>query len=138
MLLIVYITFYCRGKIHTTKWFACCLEKNKLISQSGIKYVKISRAVVDWHTEFRVSNKFKLPFENKKKLPPFMDSNPDIAYGLLIYGKNTMVYPNFLEIMFHYFHDKVIPNLLKLMNSPSLTNHKDISSLLEYVKISLS
>ena len=33
--------------------------------------------------------------------------------------------------MLHYFHNKVIINLLKLMNSPSLTKHKDIASLLE-------
>ena len=33
--------------------------------------------------------------------------------------------------MFHYFNNKVIPNLLKLMNSPILTRQKDLSSLLE-------
>ena len=48
-----------------------------------------------------------------------------------MYGKNTMGYPNFLEGMFFYFHNKVIYNLLKLMNSPSLTKHKDLASLVE-------
>ena len=33
--------------------------------------------------------------------------------------------------MLHYFLNKVITNLLKLMNSPSLTKHKDLASLLE-------
>ena len=88
--------------------------------------------MVDWHTEFRVSNKFKFPCENKKKLPLFLYSNPYVSDELLLYGKKTMGYPNFLEVMFHYFRDKFIPNLLKLMNSPSLTKNKDIASLLEY------
>ena len=42
-----------------------------------------------------------------------------------------MGYTNLLEGMFHYFHDNVIPNLLKRMNSPSITNHKDLALLLE-------
>ena len=33
--------------------------------------------------------------------------------------------------MFHYLHDKFIPNLLIFMNSPSINKHKDLSSLLE-------
>ena len=41
-----------------------------------------------------------------------------------------MGHPKRLEGMFHYFHDNVIPNLLKLMNSPSLAKNKDIASLL--------
>ena len=48
-----------------------------------------------------------------------------------MYGKKTMVYTNFLEGMFQYFRDKVIPNLLKLMNSPITTNKKNNDSLLE-------
>ena len=39
--------------------------------------------------------------------------------------------PNFLEVMFHYFCDKIITNLLKLMKSPSLTKYKDFASLIE-------
>ena len=42
-----------------------------------------------------------------------------------------MGYPNFLEVMLQYFHDKVTPNLLKLMNSPRITKHKDLASLIE-------
>ena len=79
-----------------------------------------------------LSNKFRFQCENKKKLPPLLDSNKDVSDALLMCGKNPMGYPNFLEGMFCYFHDKVIPYLLKLMNSPSLTNHKDLSSLIEY------
>ena len=60
-----------------------------------------------------------------------MDSNKDLVDALMLYGKKTMGDPNFLEGMFHYFHDKVIHNLLKLMNSPSLTKHKDLASLIE-------
>ena len=33
--------------------------------------------------------------------------------------------------MFHYFHDKVIPNLLKLVKLPSLTKNNIFYSLLE-------
>ena len=39
--------------------------------------------------------------------------------------------PNLLEGIPHYFHDNVFPNLMKLMNSPSLTKHKDLASMLE-------
>ena len=39
---------------------------------------------------------------------------------------------NLLEGMSHYFHDKVIPNLMKLMNSPIITKNKYLASLLEY------
>ena len=60
-----------------------------------------------------------------------MDSNQDVVDVLMLYGKKTMGDPNFLEVMFHYFHDKVIHNLLKLMNSPSFTKHKDLASLIE-------
>ena len=38
---------------------------------------------------------------------------------------------NLLEGMSHYFHDKVIPNLMKLMNLPSITKHKYLASMLE-------
>ena len=38
--------------------------------------------------------------------------------------------------MFHYFRDKVITNILKLINLPSLTKHKDVASLLDYEEIS--
>ena len=62
--------------------------------------MKISRTVVDWHAECRVSYQFKSPCENKKKLPPLLDSNFDVAHALLLYGKNTMGDPNFLEGMF--------------------------------------
>ena len=51
--------------------------------------------MVNWHAEFRVSNKFKFPCENRKKIPPFMDSNQDVADTLLMYGKNNMLYPDF-------------------------------------------
>ena len=61
--------FIARGEIRTTTWFSWCQKAIKVLSQSGIKYVKISQIVVDWHTEFRVSNQFKFPCENKKKLP---------------------------------------------------------------------
>ena len=37
------------GKICTTTWVACCSEAIKVKSQSGIKYVKISRIVVYLH-----------------------------------------------------------------------------------------
>ena len=40
--------------------------------------------------------------------------------------------PKLLEGMFHYFHDNVIPNNLKLVNSPILTKHKDPALLLGY------
>ena len=93
--------------------------------------MKRSRTVVYWHAEFRVSYKFKFPCENKKKISPFLDSNQDVADALLLYRKKTVGCPNFLEGMFHCFRDKVVPNLLKLMNSPSLTNHKYIASFLE-------
>ena len=93
--------------------------------------MKISRTVVDCHAEFRVSNKFKFPCENKKKLPPFLDSNRDVADVIMLHDKKTMGYPNFLEVMFHCFHDKVISNLLKLMNSPSITKYNYIASLIE-------
>ena len=66
-----------------------------------------------------------------KKLPPFLDSNQAVADALLLYGKKTMEYPNLLEGVFHYFHEKVFPYFLKLMNPPSLTNHNDITSLIE-------
>ena len=112
-------------KIHTTTCFACCPEAIKVLLQSGIKYVKI------WHVEFMVSNKCKFPCEKKKKLPPFMDYNQDVADELLMHGKKTMGHPNFLEGIFHYFRDKVVPSLLKLIKSPSITKHKDIASLLE-------
>ena len=79
----------------------------------------------------RVSNKFKLPCENKKKLSPFLDFNQGVADALMLYGKKTMGYPIFLKGMFHYFYDKVLLNLLKLINWPSLIKHKDIASLLE-------
>ena len=57
--------------------------------------------MVDWHAEFRVSNKFKFTCENKKKLPLFLDYYQDVADALLLYGKKNMVYPNLLEGMFH-------------------------------------
>ena len=38
--------------------------------------------------------------------------------------------------MFHYFHDKVIPNLLKLVNSYGLTNNNSFASLIEDEEIS--
>ena len=38
--------------------------------------------------------------------------------------------------MFHYFRDKVITNILKLINLPSLTKHKYLASLLEDDEIS--
>ena len=41
-----------------------------------------------------------------------------------------------MQGMFHYFHDKVIPNLLTLMNSPSITKYKGLASLLEDEEIS--
>ena len=81
-------------------------------------------------------NKFRFPYENKKKLPLFIDSNQNVAYGLPLYVKKTMVDPKFLKEMFHYFYDKVIPNLMKLINSPSLTKHNDLASLLDYEEIS--
>ena len=93
--------------------------------------MKRSQTVLYWHAEFRVSNQFKFPCENKKNLSLFIDSNKYVEDALFLYGNNTMGYPNFLEGIFHYFHDKVIPNLLKLMNSPSLNNHKDLDSILE-------
>ena len=34
--------------------------------------------------------------------------------------------------MFHYFCDKIITDLLKLVNSPSLTKNKDLDSLIKY------
>ena len=71
------------------------------------------------------------PCENKKKITLFLDSNQDVVDALLMYGNRTMVYPNFLEEIFHYFHDKFIPNLLKLTNSLSITKHKYLASLLE-------
>ena len=43
-----------------------------------------------------------------------------------------MVYPNSLKGVFHYFYDKVIHNLLKLMNSPSLKNTR---ILLHYLRM---
>ena len=61
----------------------------------------------------------------------FLGSNYDVADELLLYDKKTMGCPKFLEGMFRYFHNKVIPNLLKLTNSPSLTKHKDLASLLK-------
>ena len=94
--------------------------------------VKISQTVVNWHAEFRVSNKLNFPCENKKKIPFFLDYNQDVSDELLLYDKKTMGCPKFLEGMFRYFHNKVIPNLLKLTNSPSLTKHKDLASLLKY------
>ena len=69
--------------------------------------------------------------KNKKKIPPFIDYSPDLLDALLLCSKNNMGYPNLLDWMSHYFHDKVIPNLLKLVNSPSLTKHKDIASLIK-------
>ena len=39
--------------------------------------------------------------------------------------------PNLLEGILHYFHDNVFTNLMKLMNSPSLTKHKDLASMFE-------
>ena len=68
----------------------------------------------------------------QEETPPFLDSNQCVADALLLYCNNNMGYPKFLEVIFHYFRDKVIPNLLKLMNSTSLTKHNDIASLLEY------
>ena len=59
--------------------------------------MKISQTVVDWHAEFRVSNKFKFPCENKKKLPPFMDSNQYAEDALLLYVNKTMGNPKLLE-----------------------------------------
>ena len=38
--------------------------------------------------------------------------------------------------MFHYFRDKVITNILKLVNLPSLTKHKYLDSLLGDEEIS--
>ena len=93
--------------------------------------MKRSWTVVDCNAGFRVSYKFKFPCENKKKSPPFMGSNKYLADALMLYGKKTIGYPNFLEGMFHCFRNNIIPNLLKLMNSPSLTKNKDIASLLE-------
>ena len=61
-----------------------------------------------------------------------MDSNQDVASALLLYDKKNTGYPKLLEGMFHYFHDKVITKLLKLMNSPSLTKNNDTDSLIEY------
>ena len=94
--------------------------------------MKISRTVVDWNAEFRVSNKFKFPCEKKNKIPLFLDSNQDVADELLLYDKKNTVDTKLLEGIFHYFPDKVKPNLMKLMNSPSLTKNKDLASLLEY------
>ena len=64
-----------------------------------------------------------------------MDSNQDIADALLLYGKKTMGNPNLLEEIFHDFHYKVLSNLLKFMNSPSLFKHKYIASLLDHEEI---
>ena len=86
--------------------------------------------MVYWHAESRASYKFKFPCENKKKLHPFLYSNQYVVDALLLYGKKNMGYPHFLEGMFHHFRDKVNLNLLKLINSPSLTKHKDIASLI--------
>ena len=66
--------------------------------------MQIFQTVVDWHAEFRVSNKFKFPYEKKKK-----------SDALLLNGKKTTGYPNLLEGILDYFRNKVIPNLLKLM-----------------------
>ena len=79
-----------------------------------------------------ILNKFKFPCENKNKIPPFMDTNQDVVDAILMYGKKNMVYSNFLEVMFYYFQDNVITNLLKLMSSPNITKHEDIASLLGY------
>ena len=87
--------------------------------------------MVYWHAEFRVPKRFECPCENKEKLTPFLYYNQDITDLLLLYDKNTMGYPKLLEGMFHYFHDKFISNVLKLLNSPSITNHKDLDLLLE-------
>ena len=48
-----------------------------------------------------------------------------------MYGKKNMGYTNFLEGMFQYFHDKVIPNLLKLMSSPRINKYKNLASLIK-------
>ena len=102
MLLLVYTTFYCKGgKTHTTTWVDCCLEAIKVLSHNGIKDVKISLTVIDLYAELRVSNKFKFPCENRKKIPLFLDYNQDVSDELLLYGKKTMGYTNFLDAMFH-------------------------------------
>ena len=119
--------FIAEGKIHTTTWVACFLEEIKVLSHSGIEYVKIYRTVVDWHAESIVSNKFKFPCENRKTLRPLLDSNQDVADALLLYGNKNMGNPNFLEVMFHYFCDKIITNLLKLMKSPITTNKNNLA-----------
>ena len=67
----------------------------------------------------------------QEEIPPFLDSNQDVGDKLLVYGKETIKHPKFLEVMFCYFHDKFIPKLLKLVNSPNLAKHKDIASLIE-------
>ena len=83
--------------------------------------------MVDWHAESIVSNKFKFPCENRKTLRPLLDSNQDVADALLLYGNKNMGNPNFLEVMFHYFCDKIITNLLKLMKSPITTNKNNLA-----------
>ena len=72
--------------------------------------------MVDFHAELRLSNKFWFSCENKKKLPSFLDYNPDVADVILLYGKKNMGDLKFLEVMFLYFHYEVIPNLLQLIN----------------------
>ena len=67
----------------------------------------------------------------QKYPPPFLDSNQNLEDALMVYSKKTMVYPNFLEVMFHYLHDNIISNLLKLMNSHIFTRNKDLALLLE-------
>ena len=68
--------------------------------------------MVEFRAEFRVSNKFRFPCENKKKLPSFIDYNPDVADVILLYGKKNMGDLKCLEVMFLYFHYEIIPNLL--------------------------
>ena len=67
----------------------------------------------------------------QEETSPFLYSNQDVADAILLYGKKTMGDTNFLGSMFHYFHDRIIPNLMKLVNSPSLSKYKDLPSLIE-------
>jgi hypothetical protein len=107
-------------KMNKWTWDECCHEALRRCNAYSINrpYTTNSRVIRNWHTEFRKSNNFILPYRSKRGLPDFLEDNDD-AVSLIVRYACSKLSELSVELMYNYLHCNVIPSMIRMRRDRS-------------------
>ena len=98
-------------------WDECCKKAVSIAEDTpGMRTIKSSRTIRNWYKEFRdEGRKFSAkPYltESKLNLPHFLSEHPEVCLKVQQYARENLGEMS-IELMWEYFHDTVLPKLVK-------------------------